>query len=166
MKRDILSLIIVFALVSLLGAYFLFAPKASEITYRPLDVAGGSITVEDQEQFDQVILSAELSEPGWITIHEALSTAGGTAAPAEIVGVSDYLEPGTYQDLVIILDQEMLSSFKYITLLHVDNGNQTFEAQEDFPAAVNGVVVRPDFIAIGPKEESSSEAGEELDVEE
>lgn len=145
MKKDILLLVVFLVVISGLGAYFIFAPKAPQITYKPVDVGGGSITVENQDQFDYVVLDAELAAPGWITIHESLSDA-----PAAIIGTSRFLEKGVYDDLVISLTKQMIPGYKYITLLHVDSGDGIFIAEEDYPVKVNDQVVRPDFIAVGP----------------
>ncbi len=143
MKKDILG----FGLLTLcligLGAFFIFAPKAPEIAYQPVDVSGGSITVVDQNDVTAVTLDAELVEAGWITIHESMGDA-----PAAIIGTSGYLPAGTYDDLVITLDQDMLPGYKYITLLHVDDGDKRYVTDEDLPARVNGAVVRPDFTAV------------------
>ena len=103
----------------------------------------GSIVVEDQDVIDTVTLNTELTEPGWITIHFSMS-----GAPAEVVGTSSYLEVGTYEDLVIALDDEMQPGWRYIALLHVDDGDQQFDIQKDLPVSVNGEVVRPSFVAI------------------
>jgi hypothetical protein len=146
MKNDIVLLFVFLLLILGLGSFFVFAPKASEITYKPVDVGGGSIIVENQEQYDSVILDAELAAPGWITIHESLS-----GAPAAVIGTSKYLEVGLHQNLSILLTESMFPGYKYITLLHVDNGDGVFIGEEDYPVKVNEEVVRPDFIAIGPE---------------
>lgn len=148
MKKDFITLAVVIIFVVLLGLFFALSPRAPELSYLPVEVEGGSITVTDQEQLEYVRLSAELSEPGFITIHQSMSDA-----PAAVIGTSRYLEAGVHDDLVITLSEEMLPGYKYITLLHVDNGDGYFVMEEDLPTAVNGEVVRPDFIAVGPQEE-------------
>ena len=160
MKKDFVLLTIVMVFVVLLGVYFWMTPKAPELAYHPIEVDGGSITVEDQEQFDYVKLDAEIVEAGWITIHQTISVAQGAAAPADIVGTSDFLEPGSYEDLMINLSRSLNPGEKYTAILHVDDGDQQYVTEDDMPASVDGVVVRPDFIAIGPPSE-----GEEEDVE-
>ena len=131
------------AIVILLGAFFLFSEPVPEIAYKPVELSGGSITVEDQNVVDSVTLDTELVEPGWITIHFSMS-----GAPAEVVGTSAYLDVGVYDDLVITLDDEMMPGWRYIALLHVDDGDQMFDIQKDLPVSVNGEVVRPSFVAI------------------
>lgn len=129
--------------VVLLGSYFLFSQPANELTYKPVELEGGSIAVEDQNVTDTVTLDAELSEPGWITIHFSMS-----GAPAEVVGTSQYLDAGIYNDLVITLDEDMTPGWRYIALLHVDNGDGVFTIDQDLPVSVGGEVVRSSFVAI------------------
>ena len=143
MKKDLIGLIVLILVLIVFGAFFWFAPKASEIAYVPIDVAYGSITVQDQNDLARVTLDAELSEAGWITIHESMS-----GAPAAIIGTSEYLPAGVYNDFVIELEEEMLPGFLYITLLHVDDGDKKYVTVEDLPARVNGEVVRPSFTAV------------------
>jgi len=147
-KKDTGLLFLIILVLALLGSFFIFSPDAST-PFGPVELSGGSITVEDQTELDRVVFDAELIEPGWITIHESLSDA-----PASIIGTSQYLEAGVYQDLVIPLDRGMIPSYKYITLLHVDDGDQQFDAALDSPVSVNGAVVRPDFVAQGDSDAS------------
>lgn len=142
MKKDLALFTLVILIIGALAAFLVFAPKADTLGYRPLDVGGGSITLGQQLDFDTVTLDAELAAPGWITIHESMS-----GAPATIIGTSQYLEIGTYNDLVIPLTSEMIPGYRYITLLHVDNGDSVFVANDDYPVMTNGTVVRPDFVA-------------------
>lgn len=142
MKRDILIIAAIIAVLAILGIYFIYAPKASQIAYGPVDVGGGSIAVEDQLKLDRVVLDATLAVPGFITIHESM-----TDAPTAIIGTSKYLEAGEYEDLTIMLDIEMTAGYKYITLLHADNGDGVYVTNDDMPVEVNGEVVRPDFVA-------------------
>lgn len=143
MKKDLLFFFVVLTIVLLFGAFILYAPKSSPISYRPVDVGGGAITVENQpENLTQVTLDAEVAADGWITIHESMS-----GAPAAIIGVSDLLSVGNHPDLVIPLREEMIPGYRYITLLHVDDGDGVFEPLQDYPVEVDGEVVRPDFVA-------------------
>lgn len=146
MKNDSIFLVMVMIVLLLIGGYIFLAPPVSdtaELAYYPVDLASGSITVEDQNDVTFVRLQAELSEPGWITIHESMS-----GAPATVIGTSGYLEAGVYDEIVIPVYPDMLPGYRYITLLHVDNGDKVFVIEEDFPVRVNGEVIRPDFVAV------------------
>lgn len=143
MKRDILTIAVIFVVLGALGAFFFYAPQTEELSYHPIDVGGGSITVENQpDDLSTVTLDAYLAAPGWITIHESLSNA-----PAAIIGTSTYLEVGDHPGLVIQLSQPMSPGARYITLLHADNGDKVFVVNDDLPVEVNGEVVRPSFVA-------------------
>lgn len=142
MKKDLLFLIGVVLLILGLGIFFMYSPKAPELAYAPVDVGGGSIIVEDQNQLDFVEFEVELAKPGFVTIHKTMSDA-----PTEIIATTDYLELGTHE-IKIYVTEEMLPGYKYAALLHVDNGNKVFDAQLDFPVLTNGEVVRPYFLAI------------------
>lgn len=166
MKNDIFLLVTVVVFVAVLGVYFLAVPRPSELAYVPVEVEVGSITVTDQSDLNQVVLErVELSEGGFVTIHESLTAAGG-GAPAAIIGTSAYLEPGTHENVGINLTQEMVPGFPYITILHVDNGDQSYETNDDLPAMVNGEVVRPNFTAAPELVETDEDAVEESEEEE
>jgi len=152
--REWNSVIITIIVIVLLGVYFLLSKPAPELTYKPVELSGGLIMVEDQDAIDEVTLDAELTEPGWITIHFSMS-----GAPAEIVGTSRYLEAGVYDDLIVDLDEEMQPGWRYIALLHVDDGDRQFDIQKDLPVSVNGEVVRPSFVAI-PEAATAEVTGE------
>ncbi len=138
----ILPLLILGGIIAL-GIYLAFAPQAPDLDYKPVDIGGGSIEVSDQESLEVVILNATLVKPGFITIHESMS-----GAPAKIIGISPLLSEGSHENVAITLTQDMLPGYSYITLLHVDNGDQKYVTEDDLPVMVNGVVVRPDFIAM------------------
>jgi hypothetical protein len=154
MKNDVLSVLGVIAILAVLGAYFMFSEVAPEIDYKPVELSGGSISVVDQDSTDVVTLDAELVEPGWITIHFSMS-----GAPAEVVGTSRYLEAGIYEAMTISLSEDMLPGWRYIALLHVDNGDGIFDIEKDLPVSVNGEVVRPSFVSF-PDEATAEVTGQ------
>lgn len=142
MKRDFFIIIlIIFALAGIAGLLF-WAPESSNRAYGPVDVGGGELQVDEQDNLDQVGLTATLVAPGWVTIHRAMGSA-----PAQIIGTSEYLPVGGYLELTIDLDEPMLFGYQYIALLHVDDGDQEFDSHYDLPVETNGQVVRADFRA-------------------
>jgi hypothetical protein len=140
--RNILAVIATIFGLFLFGYVFFSLESAPELAYRPVDVGGGAIIVENQFDMNKVILDAEIAVSGFISIHESMS-----GAPAANIGVSRLLEPGDYEGLEIALRQPMIPGYRYIALLIVDNGNGVFELGIDLPVMVEGAVVRPDFIA-------------------
>ncbi len=136
------GLLITIVIVLSIGAFLFFAPEKS-LPYAPVNAGGGSITVQDQTAGDIVQLSSDLAAPGFITIHEAMGEA-----PGRILGISDYLETGSYGGVNIFLTEPMIPGLTYITLLHADDGDQIFDVDYDMPVVVNGEVVRPSFVAL------------------
>ncbi len=128
------------ALVAI-GSHFLFSKPAPGVRYRPVDVGGGAIQVQNQPFAHIVGLDAEIAATGFISIHPSLS-----GAPQAPIGASDLLEPGNYSDIIIEIDGEMLPGARYIALLTVDDGNGIFEAGVDLPVKTNEEVVRMDFL--------------------
>lgn len=141
--RELTALIASIFLLIVVGYFIFLAEKVDEFAYRPIDIGGGSIMVDNQDDLNKVILSVELVEPGFVAIHESMS-----GAPARLMGSSEYLEAGFYEDLEIILNTPMLPGFRYISILMFDqNKNQIFDLGVDLPVEVDGQVVRPDFVA-------------------
>ncbi|MBU0613764.1 hypothetical protein KJ766_00560 [Patescibacteria group bacterium] len=146
---DYLNVVLVFIAVVAMGLFFRFAQRAEvEFAYRPIEVEGSSVTVENQTKPDKVVLGAILPSSGFITVHESLS-----GAPAEVIGVSEFIESGIYGGYIIDLSQNMIEGSRYITLLHLDDGDGIFDMNNDLPVMSGGAVVRPDFVFTGEKEE-------------
>ena len=154
MKKDVILMIVIILSLGLLGFLLFYTPDVPELGYRPVDVGGGSITIEDQDQLDFVVFDTSLAKSGFVTIHRTISDA-----PAEIIGVTNYLEKGDYEDLRVDLDGEMLPGYRYAALLHVDNGDGEYFIDDDLPVMTDGEVVRPYFLAI-PEAERLLEPGE------
>jgi hypothetical protein len=144
MKSDYIVLGGAVATILLFGAIFFYAPEAEVVSFGPIDVGGGSITVEDQENQDVVTLDAELVVSGYITIHESMGQA-----PAALVGTSRYLEAGTHKGLMINLTEPMSLGSPYRTLLHVDNGDQIFVPEDDRAVKNGEETVKPSYTFIG-----------------
>ncbi|RMD52303.1 hypothetical protein D6827_00265 [Candidatus Parcubacteria bacterium] len=140
--RKYWELILGIAVILIVALIVFWAPEKGP-AYAPVDVGGGSISVTDQPASDSVVLNAELAAPGFITVHSAIGDA-----PGPIIGVSDYLPVGKYDNLQIPLSESLRPNFRYITLLHADNGDQVFVIDDDLPVMVDGAVVRPDFTAL------------------
>lgn len=140
MKKDILKVLLVVVLLAILGLFFAYAPEATP-DFGPLEIEYGSIEVEDQYDLDQVSLLVDSSEPGFVVVYSSMGDAPGAA-----IGNSDYFEAGTH-DLDIALTESMIPTQKYITILHIDNGDEKFVLEDDKAARVDGEVVRPHFNA-------------------
>ncbi len=75
---------------------------------------------------DQItIAESTYLDNGFVVIHEA--DGNGNVSPT-IIGISDYLDPGSNFDLVIDLDREVVDGETLFAMLHEDsNGNQGYD---------------------------------------
>jgi hypothetical protein len=138
-KEDLTGLIILLAMIAIIAAFFLFAPNAPELAYKPVEVTGSSLTVAepDLEHLGEIHVDAVIKTPGFITFHEAIGQA-----PGGVVGSSTYLLPGEYKDLVIPLARPLESDNQYFALLFKDNGNKVYDAGVDLPIMSDGAVIK------------------------
>ncbi len=123
-----------------LGAFFLFAQNAPQLTYGPVEIAGSTIAAVASGD-GEVEVIATLIRPGFVTVHQSI---GG--APGPIIGSSGYIEPGFDVAMTLILTELMEPGATYIALVHVDNGDERFVVSEDKPVTSGGASVRADFI--------------------
>lgn len=142
-KEDVGGLIILFSVLAVFALFFLFAPKAPEVTYKPVELDGSSLEViPNMERLNEVKVNATLVKGGFVVIHEAL----GVTAPGPVVGPSDYLEPGTYSEMRITLPRDLEEDQDYFALLFVDDGDEVYEPGIDLPVKSYGEVMKKPFI--------------------
>ena len=125
--------------MAIVGAFFAFAPE-SEPGFGQTELPSGSIVVGEPTDSTQVTVAAELSAPGYITVHESMG-----AAPGNTIATSSYLESPVYHQLTLFTDPEMTPGLNYIILLHADDGDRVFDLNNDSAVIVDGEVVRADF---------------------
>lgn len=95
-------------------------PDAATVSFSDQSTTGGSVVVD----------SVELGDGGFVVIHDSSLLDGEVAA--SVIGNSEYLEPGSYDDLTVRLDEPIEEGDTLIAMAHQDtNGNQTY----DFPDA-------------------------------
>ncbi|MFC6722200.1 DUF7282 domain-containing protein [Halovenus amylolytica] len=98
-----------------------------------------AVLMSDQETAGQSVTVdfVRMADGGFVTIHDS-SLLDGETIPS-VVGVSDYLEAGTNEDIEIQLDEELTEDDTLIAMPHRDsNDNETYdfvetEGQEDGP---------------------------------
>lgn len=73
-----------------------------------------------------VVDSVTLTKPGFVTIHEE---TGGQ--PGTIIGVSDFLEAGTHENVTVSLTRRTVAGEKLFAQVYSDNGNGAFESNQD-----------------------------------
>ncbi|NLV12073.1 DUF7282 domain-containing protein [Haloarcula argentinensis] len=100
------------------------------------DTATVSISDQESDGSEVVVDSAQLSEGGFIAIHEG-------SASDDVVGNSEYLGAGSHDDITITLDEPMDEDFTAVAMPHLDtNGNEEYDFPgDDGPYTQNGSAV-------------------------
>ncbi|MFY4812508.1 DUF7282 domain-containing protein [Haloarcula sp. AONF1] len=100
------------------------------------DTATVNISDQESDGSEVVVDSAQLSSGGFIAIHE-------DSASGDVIGNSEYLEPGTYNDLTVTLDEPMDENFTAVAMPHQDtNDNEAYDFPgDDGPYTQNGSAV-------------------------
>lgn len=104
------------------------ALKTSEVNTKSEDANGTSQPMPTLDFHDQespggsiIVATVRLTDPGFVVILQDDESA--------IIGVSEYLTPGQYDDLEIVLDRPLFESEKLTAIIQLDtNENQTFDA--------------------------------------
>ncbi|MCD2203576.1 DUF7282 domain-containing protein [Halobacterium sp. KA-6] len=116
-----------------------------------LDTASATVSASvsvDHQQSDGhtvVVDSVDLSEPGFVTIHDASLFAGETLA--SVAGTSTYLEAGHHDDVEVTLHDPINESQTVVAMPHMDSdGDQSYdfvtsEGSDDGPFTANGGAV-------------------------
>jgi PGF-CTERM protein len=105
-----------------------------------------SVTFEDTTSGGETIVVDEVTVPegGFVTIHDNTLTEGNTLG--SVVGTSAYLEPGTHEDVVVQLDDDVEDG-TFHAMAHQDTNDDrayTFvssNGQEDGPYTIDGDIV-------------------------
>jgi len=101
-------------------------------TTRQLDPDAATVSFSDQSTTGRsvVVDSVELGDGGFVVIHDSSLLDGEVAA--SVIGNSEYLEPGSYENVTVRLDDSLEEGDTLIAMAHQDtNGNQSY----DFPDA-------------------------------
>ncbi|WP_410766541.1 PGF-CTERM sorting domain-containing protein [Haloferax sp. DFSO60] len=102
-------------------------------------------TTKTSDGMTVVVDRVELSQGGFVTIHDA-SLLGGAVFDS-VVGTSEYLEPGVHEDVAVTLDQPIRSSQTLVPMAHMDTDDDetyTFvegEGDADGPYTADGGAV-------------------------
>jgi len=110
---------------------------------RIVEASTATVSISDQESdgSEVVVDSAQLSDGGFIVIHDSSLLEGEVAG--SVVGNSEYLEAGSHEDVTITLDEPMDEDFTAIAMPHLDtNGNEAYDFPDaDGPYTENGSAV-------------------------
>ncbi len=126
-----LLLIFALTLVVSIGYYFRYYPfsKTDKISSGLL-LSQNAIYVQDQPPGQTITVTfAALEEAGFVVIHE-----GKDAGVGAVIGKSNLLLRGETENLPpIVLSRKTLDGETLFAMLHRDNGDKTFNMQEDIP---------------------------------
>ncbi|RLM90605.1 BGTF surface domain-containing protein [Haloarcula sp. Atlit-7R] len=122
------------------------------------DTATVSISDQESDGSEVVVDSAQLSEGGFIVIHDSTLLDG--EVEGSVVGNSEYLEAGSHEDITITLDEPMDEDFTAIAMPHLDtNGNEAYDFPgADGPYTANGSAVTDSANVTVSAEEEQTEA--------
>ncbi|WP_231185715.1 hypothetical protein [Haladaptatus sp. DYF46] len=105
------------------------------------------VTFDNQTSDGQTVTvdSATLSEGGFVTIHDSSLLDGNVVG--SVVGTSEYLEPGTHENVSVTLNEPLTESQTLIAMPHLDtNDNQVYDfvtsgGSADLPYVVDNNIV-------------------------
>lgn len=93
-------------------------------------VEDNAIVAVNQRPSDEILISqANLENGGFVVIHDV----NEDGSPGEILGSSDYLSADEHSNIEIALAEEPADETELIAMLHTDDGDQTFSAEDDDP---------------------------------
>lgn len=105
-----------------------------------LPTTNDAVAVSDQASGTSVTIdNYVLNKAGFIVIHEVTSEN----SPGTIVGQSGFLKEGRGQDLEV--NAKVSAGKEYMAMIHVDNGDKKFNANQDSPAMSGGNTIITTF---------------------
>lgn len=136
-KGDYIGLVIVVTILIGIGLFFAYAPKAPVIVYAPVEVTGSSVVIGAETNERSVQVSAEIKQPGFVTVHEAIGEA-----PGPVIGQSPLLTVGSHSNLIVDTTVGLQPTYDYFVLLFVDDGDGVYESGIDLPVMSDGQVIK------------------------
>lgn len=144
MRAHFRALWIVLALIAIIVVGYLFASQSRvPETERPavsdttsgLRVGKNAIYIPDQEPGAAVSVGFVIFEKdGFVVIHE---TNQETMEFGNVIGSSRYFSAGEYNDVTVELTRETVDGEFLIGMIHADDGDGTYEEDEDAPMLEN-----------------------------
>lgn len=151
MSRNAIITVIVILLI--IGGIWWWAGNRNDIdinndqngtTTAGLRVGDSTLFVTDQEPGEDLNLnSIVLREGGYVAIHQ-----DANGAPGNIIGTTEFLPEGEHENIDISLDREVGAGETLYAMIHTDDGDQVFNADQDDPLMDNGAPVMVSFMII------------------
>lgn len=136
-KGDWIGLVIVGGMLTAIGLFLLLAKQVPQVTYAPVEITGTSVSATAVAGEPTVHLSAEVKQPSFIAIHQALGDA-----PGPVIGHSPLIAVGTHENLTVETTEALQTGTDYFVLMFADDGDGVFEAGVDLPIMSGGQVVK------------------------
>jgi len=130
-----------------------FVPLVESIRFIPKDggsmglrVGKNALNINEQKVGKVATVSfVVLEKGGYVVIHEM-----SKGAPGKIIGASALLGAGESSNVSVSLSSALEDGKSYIAMLHVDNGDGTFDATSDAPVKsddMDGAIIMMEFQA-------------------
>ncbi|WP_162224262.1 DUF7282 domain-containing protein [Halorussus salinus] len=142
---------------------------ASEEVRQDQTIENTSVTFENQTSNGTVVTVSQvnLTEGGFVVVHDESLLEGSVLG--SVRGVSEYLEPGTYEEVRVTLDDPINDSQRLLALAYQDtNDNETFDFVEsqgadDSAYTVDNQVVADDATVTVEEAEETTTTAEEAE---
>jgi len=111
--------------------------------------SGADATIEQQTSGGHTVVVDEVTVPdgGFVTIHDSTVLDGGAATFTSVRGSSEYLEPGTHEDVEVTIDEPLAENDTLVAMPHRDtDGDQIYRfvsssGEADGPYTADGEAV-------------------------
>ena len=131
----LVGLVIVVGLVLMSGGYNTDdVPENADKTAGSLLVGDNAIYISNQGVDDLITVGfTQLTQDGYVVVHE-----DNEGAPGTILGSSELLASGRTDNFSVTLTRDAIEGETLYGMLHVDNGDNTFNAALDTPVVDEG----------------------------
>lgn len=136
----------IIVMLAFLAALFVYSNKIGEqppqlTTEDPRDQAASHLRGEGLLVNEEMHMGSEEIRPGnSIKLDTVIPRAGFVVVRREengqlgkYIGKSEYLEPGSHENVSITTSEEMKKGEVILVMLYADNGNKVFSLSEDYP---------------------------------
>jgi major cell surface glycoprotein (TIGR04216 family) len=146
------------------GTYEIEADDGESVTTTTIEVVselGADVSIQDQSVDDQQVTvdSVNLSQGGYVAIREG-------DAEGRLIGISEFLEPGTAENVTVPLEEELNETTDVVAVAHMgtaDTIGDPYEVDGE-PVAVDAQLDVPDEETETPTPETETAVTEETET--
>jgi hypothetical protein len=148
-KSTIIFIIVIILVVAAFFVFNSFLKKSIDSTSENTEIAKPAvlgIVVPQQAGGTNVFIeSVSLNNAGYVVIHR---DNGGK--PGKVIGVSKLLQPGTMENFLMDIDEEVVEGDSLFAMVHSDDGDGVFDAVLDVPTVdMEGNILLVGFSIVG-----------------